>query len=373
MFSGVVITCAILLSRTALLLLLPPTAGAALEWVAQILLVLWPMALLIGLLRIQFDRAAVGRLLVELGAGLPVPDRLRVSLATALHDPSVQISYWWPDRQVFVDSRGNPVDGAPGDPTRVVTYLERHGQPIAALTHDPAVEPGLVRAIAAGAALAVDNERLTAELAAQLHEVRRSRLQIVEESDAARRQVERDLHDGSQQRLLGVALVIRMARSSLAAGRDDVGQLVTEARQELTTARAELSALARGISPAVLIADGLPAALDGLAARSAIPVTVSGSVENRLPGSVEQAAYFVASEAIANAGKHSGASAIRVRLDHRPPVLRVEVADDGRGGAVPDGSGLRGLQDRIVAIGGRMTVVSPPGGGTRVTAEMPCA
>ena len=278
---GVLITAAIMVQRTAFVIFLTPGLGAALSWTAQIVLVLWPMALLFGLLRTRLDRRAVGRLLVELGAGPPVPDRLRVSLAAALHDPSVEIIYWVEEPGEFVDSRGHPV-GVEARDDRAVTYLERDGIRVAALTHDPSLDTDLVRAAAAGAALAIDNERLNAQLTAQLREVGRSRARIVEASDAARRKVERDLHDGSQQRLLSVALALRLTRSQAVPGGPQVADLLRETRDELSAALAELGDLARGIYPAQLADGGLQPAVAALAQRSPIPATVESNWHGRL-------------------------------------------------------------------------------------------
>ena len=368
---GVLIVAAIMLQRTAFIFFLTPDLAAAVSWIAQIVLVLWPTALLFGLLRRRLDRSAVGRLLVELGSGLPVPDRLRASLAAALRDPSVEISYWVEDPGEFVDSRGHPVDIETAE-DRAVTYLERDGSRIAALTHDPSLDPELVRAAAAGAALAIDNERLNAQLTAQLREVGRSRARIVEASDAARRKVERDLHDGSQQRLLSVALALRLTRSQAVSGGPLVGELLRETREELSAALGELGDLARGIYPAQLADGGLQPAVSALAQRSPVPATVESSWRGRLPDSVEQAAYFLVSEALTNAGKHSGATLVMVRIAPAGQNVRVEVIDDGHGGATMTGSGLRGLADRVAAIGGRFRLDSPVGHGTRVTAELPC-
>jgi signal transduction histidine kinase len=371
---GAVIVGTILVDRTAILLLIPPSVGVVFAWAAQVVLVVWPLALLLGLLRSQLDRSAVGRLIVELGKGVPVPERLRTVLARTLHDPSVELAFWLPERRAFVDSTGAPVAVRPED-GRALTHLERDGEPIAVLLHDPVLEaePELVAAVAAGAGMAVQNERLHAEVRSQLREVRASRARIVEAADSARRRVERDLHDGAQQRLVTVALALRLAHTQLGTATiAEVGALLDEASAELDGALAELRELARGIYPVLLTDAGLGPALTSLADRSPVPAVLASVPDRRWPDAVEQTCYFVVSEALANAAKHARAG--RVVIDVRPDGadLRVQVTDDGRGGADPTGSGLRGLADRVAAVGGELTVRSPSDGGTRIIARLPC-
>jgi signal transduction histidine kinase len=205
-------------------------------------------------------------------------------------------------------------------------------------------------------------------------ELRASRARIVEAADAERRRLERDLHDGAQQRLLGARLALRLARDRLQAdAADGLDGLLAEADQELGQAVEELRALAHGIHPAVLTDEGLAAALEVLARRAAVPVELVGGPPGRLPASVEAAAYFVASEALANVGKHARASRAIIAVGLAGGRLSIEVADDGVGGADPArGSGLRGLCDRVEALGGGVRIQSPPGGGTRLRAELPC-
>jgi signal transduction histidine kinase len=371
---GAVIVLTILVERTAILLFIPPAVGVILAWAAQVVLVCWPLALLVGLLRSHLDRSGVGRLVVELGAGLPVPARLRGVLAATLHDPTLELAFWLPEQGIFVDPGGVPMAVEPVA-GRALTYLDRDGERIAVLRHDPALvaEPELVAAVAASAGLAVQNERLHAEVRNRLREVHASRARIVEAADAARRRVERDLHDGAQQRLVTVALALRLARSQLGAVPPaELAALLEEAGAELSGALDELRELARGIYPVLLTDAGLGPALASLAERSPVPVVVGAVPERRWAPPVEHACYFVASEALVNAVKHAkaGAVAIGVRVDGG--VLRIEVADDGVGGADPSGSGLRGLADRVAALGGALEVDSPPGAGTRVEATIPC-
>jgi signal transduction histidine kinase len=216
-------------------------------------------------------------------------------------------------------------------------------------------------------------ERLQAQLRAQLVEVRASRARIVEVGNAERRRLERDLHDGAQQRLLGVRLALRTARMRLADGStDSVDELLAEADAEVMDALAELRDLAHGIQPAVLTEEGIGPALAALARRTPVPVQLEVSA-GRLPPAVEATAYFVAAESLANIVKHADASWARVSVVTGGGRVLVAVDDDGRGGADPDGAGLRGLRDRVEAVDGRFRVESPAGGGTHVSASISCA
>jgi signal transduction histidine kinase len=207
----------------------------------------------------------------------------------------------------------------------------------------------------------------------QEQELRRSRARIVEAGDVERRRLERNLHDGAQQRLVSLSLGLRLAQARLKADPDEAERLLTGAAEELAHALEELRELARGIHPAVLTDRGLGAALETLAARAPLPVEVS-LTEQRLPEPVEAAAYYVISEALANVAKYAEASAVAITIMQLNGSAVVEVADDGVGGADPlRGSGLRGLADRVEALDGRLRVESSPGAGTRIRAEIPCA
>lgn len=338
------------------------------------LLAVAPFVLLGGLLRARLARANVGGLVVELGDSSP-SGSLRESLARALDDPTVEVAHWVPDRGLYVDAEGAVVDLPVADPRRSVTLVERGGRRVGALVHDAALrdDPALVEAVSAAVGLAMENERLHAEVLARLEEVRASRARIVQSADAARRRVERDLHDGAQQRLVSVSLALGMARASLGAAPDGaLGSLLDQAAGEARLALKELRELAQGIHPAVLTEAGLAAALESLAERSPVPVEVVGVVDGRLPAPIEAAAYFVVSESLVNAVKHAGASAVSVRLGRDDGHLRVEVSDDGAGGArVLPGSGLEGLADRVASLDGRFELVSGPGNGTLVKVELP--
>jgi signal transduction histidine kinase len=330
-----------------------------------------PLIFLWGLLSSRLARGAVGDLVVELEGPL-APGGLRSSIARALGDPTLDISYAieGEDRWVDADGRSVPDPGRAAH-GRVVTLISREDRCLAALLHDPALDEGLVRASAAAAGMAIANERLRAEVRAQLEEVRASRQRIVEAGDRERRRVERNLHDGAQQRLVTISLALAMLRD-----RPDLDPSVSagleQTAAELRCAIDELRELARGIHPAILTEEGLQAAVESLADRSAVPVSVTSGLDGRLPDGVEATAYYVVSEALANVAKYARASRASVELARRNGLVRVSVTDDGVGGASVDGgSGLRGLQDRVAAVGGRLEVQSAPGAGTTVVAEMP--
>ncbi|MFD4639888.1 sensor histidine kinase [Lentzea sp. NPDC058436] len=326
-WGGAAIVLTLVVTYAAALLGLPAAVQVPLQWSTEVVLVGWPLALLYGLVRARLDQSAVGELAVSLGAGLP--GDLRSVLARTLHDPSLQLVH-------------GDVPAAPG-----VTYLEAGGTRLCALVHDPALDPSFVRAVAASAALAVQNEL-------------RAR-RIVEAADEARRQVERDLHDGAQQRLVSVLLTLRLAENS--------PELLTAAREELARALDELRELARGIYPVLLTDAGLGPALLSLAERSAVPVVLGGVPDERLSPVAERTCYFVVAEALTNAAKHARAGEVLVEVGCVDGLVTVDVSDNGVGGADVAGSGLRGLDDRVAAVGGRLTVRSVEGEGTTVRAE----
>lgn len=335
-----------------------------------------PFAFLLGVLRTQISReSAVGALIGRLGTDPADSRDLRAALADALGDPTLELAYWLPRSGSYVDAAGRPVRLPDSDSRdRVVTIVEHGDRPVAAMVHDSALaeQPELVRTVGAAAALALENERLEAELRARVEELRSSRARIVEAADSERRRLERDLHDGAQQRLVSLSLKLRLARSKAVEG-SETAELLEEAMDELGQATAELRELARGIHPAVLSDRGLRAALDALAGRAPLPVEVERVPRERLPAAVESAAYFVVAEALTNVARYSQASRADVDIAARDGVLRVEIRDDGVGGADPTrGSGLNGLADRVSALDGTLTVVSPAGEGTTVTAELPC-
>lgn len=339
-------------------------------FVAQIAI---PIAVVSVILRARMARAAVADLVVELGQA-PTPARLREALANALGDPSLRVAYWSPARDRFIDAAGTTVDLPDPGTGQAVTMLERNGVQETAIIHDAILleEPGLIASVASAMRLAVENDRLTAEVEAQLNEVRASRTRIVEAGDAERRRIERDLHDGAQQRLVSLSLTLRAARNALGeAGDPAVRQSLDRAADDAREALAELRDLALGIHPLILTEAGLGEAVESLADRATIDVTVDVGSE-RFSAAVEGAAYFVVSEALANIAKYANASTATVRIRGLDDHLTIEVGDDGVGGADPrSGSGLRGLADRLAALDGTIEIVSPPGGGTRISARIP--
>ncbi len=210
------------------------------------------------------------------------------------------------------------------------------------------------------------------ELTAQVTELQGARSRIIAAADDERRRIERDLHDGAQQRLVALALNLRMAEQRVVDGDPTAVDLVRGAGEEAQLALKELRDLARGIHPAILTNRGLPAALEDLASRATLPVEVVESPDEKLPGAVEAAAYFVVSECLANIGKHANAEEATVAVSAHDGHVTVEVSDDGVGGAALDGgTGMQGLADRVGALSGSLAVDSPPGVGTRVTAVIP--
>jgi len=328
-----------------------------------------PVALLAGFLYARLARASVGDLVLELER--TPTSGIRDALSRTLRDPTLEIFFWLPDRQSYVDAAGRSAE-LPANRTRSVTVLDHDGKPLAALVHDPSLldEPKLVGAAAAAARLALENAQLQAETRAQLEQVRESRSRLVTAADQERQRIERNIHDGAQQRLVALAVQLRRAQRK---ADPELERLLAATVSELKVAVEELRELARGVHPAILTEDGLGPALESLASRSDIPVDLE-AYDGRLPSQVEAAAYFVACEALANVAKHSGATSARIRTKRQNETLLVEVSDDGIGGAkAVNGSGLRGLADRVEAVGGKLRVESPAGDGTRVIAEIPCA
>ncbi len=336
-----------------------------------IILTAVPVIFLVGLLRARLARSSIGDLLVELKEPAE-PGALRDALAKALRDPSLQLAYWVPEYEAYVDTDGAPIEL---DGHAATTFVERGGTQVAALLHDPALsdEPELVGAVASAAGIALENERLQADLRARLSDLRASRARIVEAGDAARRKLERDLHDGAQQRLVSLSVVLRIIANRIPADSQE-GRLLGTAREELTASLEELRNIARGIHPAILSDHGLPVALESLASRAPVRVKLELDLERRPPQQVEVAAYYLIAEGLTNVAKYADATTANVAVAVEHGTLVVEVADDGKGGADPaNGSGLRGLADRVEALDGRLKLWSPPAGGTRLRAEIPCA
>jgi signal transduction histidine kinase len=332
-----------------------------------------PIVFMLALLSARLARSAVGDLVLELRDDL-APRELRDALARALGDPKLTLAYWLPHFASYADLEGRSQE-VPSSDGRSTTLIKQNGAPVAALIHDPALddEPELLDAVGAAACIALENARLQAEVAARLEEVKGSRMRVIEAGQKERKRLERDLHDGAQQRLIALSLDLRMLQRKL---EDDPAahRQLEEAQREITRSLDELRDIARGLHPAVLSAHGLAVALEQVAAGATVPVDLAVDVGGRLPEPVEVAAYYVATESLANIGKHAQATAARVNIFRAGEGIVVEVVDDGVGGANTErGSGIRGLADRVEALGGRLRVWTPQAGGTRVRAEIPCA
>jgi signal transduction histidine kinase len=344
-------------------------------YVALIPFGLVPYLFLASLARARMLRGgAVGELVSTLGQRVPAAE-LRDALARALNDPSLDLAYWLGDEGGYVDARGRPVELPGPESARAVSDVQLNGHRVATLIHDPLLldDPELIDAVGAAAGLALEKERLDAELRAKVEALRESRSRLLQVGLSERRRLERNLHDGAQQRLVSLALDLRLARAAIDDDPDRARELLDGAGAELDRALEELRELARGIHPAVLTDRGIDSAVEALAGRTPLPVEIDRKLGERVSEPVELAAYFVVSEALTNVVKYASASRASIRLERENGAVRVEVADDGIGGAdASRGSGLRGLADRISVLGGKLEVASPPGRGTKVIARLPC-
>jgi signal transduction histidine kinase len=344
----------------------------ALQWLAVVSLLTIPAAFLAGLLRSRLARGGLAELLRELPAmhGAALQERL----ARTLGDPGLVLAYRVPGRQAYAGADGEPVRLPPAGGELSVAPIERGGREVAALVYDAALDddPDLVEAVAAATSVALDNQHLHAESQSRLDELRASRRRLVAAGDSERRRLERDLHDGAQQRLVALSMQLRLIQADIRRDPAAAEQLVQGASSELALSLAELRELARGIHPAAL-EHGLPSALESLAARATVPTGVACDAPERMPRPVELAVYFVACEALANVGKYACATAASIELSRTAVGVAIQIADDGVGGAdAAAGSGLRGLADRVEALDGHLLVTSPHGAGTVVVAELPC-
>jgi signal transduction histidine kinase len=328
------------------------------------------IGLLVALVREPWAHPRVTDLVVELGETRS--GTLRDGLARALGDPTLEVGYLLPGTGGYVDAAGQRLDVSSPGPDRRVTPIELDGRPIAVLVHDSAVleDRGLLDAVAAAARLAAANARLQAEVRAQLTELRASRLRLVQAGDEERRRLEQRLHESAERRLESLARELGRTSGRPGSGADGADR-IRRAEEQLALTLEELRELAAGLHPRVLGERGLAGALAALGERSPVPVDVAAPGEH-LPAEIEAAAYFVCSEALANVAKYAAASHAAVSVRTENGRVLVEVADDGRGGAaMGGGSGLRGLADRVEALGGTLRLDSPPGGGTRIAAELP--
>lgn len=308
------------------------------------------------------ERRPVADLVVHLGEA--EPGDVRGLIARTLGDPTLQLGLWYEERQTWVDDQGGELELTA---SRGITYLGRN---LAVLVHDPRLldRPRLLESVGSAARLALENERLHAALRAQLRETRESRERIVRRGDRDRRRLERDLHDGAQQRLLGLGMTLQLLQTHTLDA--DADATLARSTGELQQALGELRELARGIHPAILTDQGLTAAVGSLALRAPIPVAVECDPD-RFPAHVETTTYLVVAEALGNVAHHAGATAASVTVRHQEPFVVIEVRDDGIGGADPSGPGLVALADRVGALGGTVSVDSPREGGTRLVARIP--
>jgi signal transduction histidine kinase len=339
-------------------------------WAFEVTLVVVALVLLGDLLRGRWWQGAVTGLVIDLGE-LREPVSLRDRLARALGDSSLELGWWLGAERGYVDEAGRPFAPPDAGEGRAVTPIESQDGHVAVLVHDRAVleDPALVEAVAAATRMAVGNVHLQAEVQGRVERLAASRRRIVEAADAQRRQLERELHDGAERRLAAVSAHVE----ALAHDIDEPGaqQLLGDVETQIGAARAELSELGRGIHPSALTTGGLSAALAQLASRAPVPVELRVDA-GRFAPAVEAAAYFVCAEALTNVAKYASASCARIESHRDAGRLVVEIVDDGVGGADPSrGSGLRGLADRVEALGGRLSVQSAAGPGTRVVAEIP--
>jgi signal transduction histidine kinase len=332
-----------------------------------------PIAFLIGLLSARLARSTVADLLVKLHTD-PPPAELPALLGRTLRDPSVRLAYWLPEYDSWADLDGQLVTLPEPNSGEAATVIERDGVRLAALVHSRSLEdePELLDAVSAAAGIALENGRLQSELRARLEELRGSRERVIEAGQKERQRLERNLHDGAQQRLISLSLDLSMLEARLGNDPEARAQL-DQARDEIAQSLEELREVAHGLHPAVVSGHGLTVALESLAARAPVPVRLNVDLEERVDEQVEVAAYYVVSESLANIGKHAEASSATIEVARANGELVVEIVDDGVGGADSEaGSGVRGLADRVEALGGRLRIWSPRGGGTRVRAELPC-
>ena len=337
------------------------------------------VAVLFGLLQDRLARTGVADLVIDLRRDaesvVTDPRRLRDALARALGDPTLELFVADPGGSNYRDVAGTPIQLPGSTPRRAVTLIGGEGRPAAAIAHDPALldDPGLISAVTTAVRLEADNRQLAGRVERQLAELRASRARIVTASDDERRRVERNLHDGAQQRL--ISLSMELGRLRAAAGRSNDPALahgLDQLSAQLEAAIEELRELARGILPPILTDAGLGPAVESLALRASVPVEAEVRVPGRLPPAVESTVYFVIAEALANVGRHAHASHVTIRISADQGRVSVAVEDDGIGGAVPArGTGIQGLMDRVGALGGTLRVDSRPGRGTAVRAEVP--
>jgi signal transduction histidine kinase len=337
-------------------------------WTYDAVIASLAIVLFVDLMRPRWTDAVVTGLVVDLGPPQEAAT-IRDKLARALGDPGLVVGYRLPGTGTFVDDGGSPIEPPGPGSGRVMTPIADHGEQIAVLVHDAGLlaERKLVDSVAAAARIALANARLQADAHTRAEELEASRRRIVEAADAERRRLEQELRLGAERRLGTVAALLEEVGTT---GGTASSAIQTLAR-ELDEARRELREFAQGIHPSALTDGGLMHALALWGERSTVTVEIHGKVD-RLPEPIEAALFFVCSEALANVAKHAAASQVSFELGEERGVVILRVEDNGVGGADPSlGSGLRGLADRVEALGGRLSFASPRGGGTRIVAELP--
>ncbi|MEZ0239696.1 MAG: sensor histidine kinase, partial [Chloroflexota bacterium] len=356
-------------------LFLDPRIGAGYDILAMLVAV----AVLVGLFQDRLARSDVADLVLELrSAGMNGRvRRIQDALARTLHDPTLQYLAFDAATGRYRNADGELVEAPLASATRAVTRSGAAPAPEGLIVHDPVLleDAALLDATQAAVAFESENVRLGAEVARQLEEVRASRQRIVQAADSERRRVERDLHDGAQQRLIGLAMEVgRLRAQAKDRGDEELSASLSSVAANVESAIEELRELARGILPPILAEAGLAAAVESLAVRSPVPVRVDIVIDGRLAPAIESTAYFFVAEGLANVARHSAARLATVTGRVEGGLLRLVVEDDGIGGADPrGGSGLRGLADRVGALGGHLEVGPVSGSGTRVAADMPIA
>jgi signal transduction histidine kinase len=347
---------------------------AEIRWATFITVALAPVVFLTGLFQARLARSALGELVVELRADL-APSDLRDALARTLRDRSLDLVYWLPELATYADVDGERVDINQLGSGRAATLIDGNGEHVAAMLHDPSLqdEPELLAAVTAAAGMAVENDRLHADLRARLEELRGSRARVIDAGQKERQRLERNLHDGAQQRLIALSLELSLLEQRLGGDAEAMTRL-DQARRQVALSLEELRDVARGIHPAVLSGHGLQVALESITARAPVPVRLTVELAGRMREPLEVVAYYVVSESLTNVAKHARATRATVDVGRVDGHVVVDVVDDGIGGADTErGSGLRGLSDRVEALDGRLRVWTPHGGGTHVRAEIPCA
>ena len=336
--------------------------GDIAQWLYYAVVTVASIAVPVRMARSRWTGAALSGLVADLG-DLEGADALRDRLARAVGDPDLVVGYrLGREDGIYVDATGQTLELPSPTSGRTTTEVSDSGEVIAVLVHDGAAlqDASLRKAVASTARLAVANTRLRAEVAARAREVAASRRRLVEAADGERRRLESELRSTAGRRLDAVA-------DRLASRADES---IAPIAAELDRARADLARLARGLHPAALTDGGLAAALAELVAAAPMPVALDVAAP-RFAASLEAAVYFVCAEAMANASKHSACGRVAVAVAASSDAVHVRISDDGRGGASPSGSGLLGLRDRVEALGGRLGVRSPPGGGTQIDARLP--